>query len=79
MSTQFLWSTELVGRLQKLRKIRTLLRLGGSLSKLRLHQLQFNISMIVVGVKVGRLTALQRQWVSLACVFGEHSHISTHF
>ena len=65
ISTQFLWSTGLVGGTQRLRTVRTFLRLRGSYSKLRLQQLQFKISRMVAGVKVGSLAALQRQWVSL--------------
>ena len=45
--------------LQKCRTVKMLLRLPGSLPKLRLHQLQFTISRIVTGVKVGRLATLQ--------------------
>ena len=57
MSTHILWSTGLVGAPQKMKTIRTLLR--GSSSKIRLHQLQFTISRMVSGVKVGRITVFR--------------------
>ena len=60
MLTNFLQSSWFAGAPQKFKMMRTLLRLAGSSSKLLLHQLQFTISRIIAGIKLGRIPAFHR-------------------
>ena len=51
---------------QKFTTVRTLLRLDGSSPRILLEQMHFVMSTIIASVNIGRLVAVQMQWLSLA-------------